>query len=112
MARRRTRLITAEPCVKCGEELPAGMTAYYLSGNDGEGYEHYGKCKGEQKADYKADAMKTLGLNEDTVGSINRMVDYLYREERKDFESRGEDEVDGHIFLDVERVKEFMKSLL
>ncbi len=111
MARRRTRLLVAEPCVKCGEELPAGMTAYYLSGNDGEGYEHYGKCKGVQRAEDKAAALKLLGLDEDTVTSINRMVEYLYRDERQDFESRGEDEVDGHIFLDVERVKKFVDGL-
>lgn len=55
--------------------------------------------------------LKRIGMDEETVGSINRLVDYLYRDERKDFESRGEDEVDGHIFLDVERVKKFMDGL-
>ena len=111
MARRRVRLIADEPCVKCGEVLLAGMTAYLLSGKEGEGHEHYGKCKGVQRAEDKAAALKTLGLDENTVGSINRLVEYLYRDERQDFESCGEDEVDGHIFLDVERVKKFIVDL-
>ena len=107
--RQRVKLVSEVTCVICLEALPAGMTAYY-SPNTGL-YTHYGKCAGAQRKEDIQKAMKRIGMDEETVGSINKLVDYLYRDERKDFESRGEDEVDGHIFLDVERVKKFMGRL-
>ncbi len=44
--KKRIKLETHETCVRYGEVLPSGMTAYALSGNDGTGYLHYGKCRG------------------------------------------------------------------
>ena len=47
---KRVNLSSPQTCVLCGEELPAGMTAYELRGDEGEGYRHYGKCKGVQRS--------------------------------------------------------------
>jgi hypothetical protein len=49
--RTRVKLEMDFPCVRCGEILPAGMSAWQLP--DGT-HLHYGKCKGVQKAEYEA----------------------------------------------------------
>lgn len=52
--KKRVKLNTHETCVRCGDVLPAGMTAYALSGDDGTGYLHYGKCRGALRTEKEA----------------------------------------------------------
>lgn len=49
--KKRVKLEAHENCVRCGEVLPSGMTAYALSGDDGTGYLHYGKCAGTLRSE-------------------------------------------------------------
>jgi hypothetical protein len=52
--KKRVELETRETCVRCGDLLPAGMAAYVLSGDDGTGYLHYGKCRGTVRIEKEA----------------------------------------------------------
>lgn len=66
MPRKRIQLEIGQICVKCGEILPAGMTAYKLSGEHGSGYEHYGKCRGVVRieSDARKEGYKRETLND------------------------------------------------
>jgi hypothetical protein len=81
MARKRVQLSIGQICVKCGEILPAGMTAYKLSGEHGSGYEHYGKCRGVVRVESEArkEGYKSESINDLIViikgGNISERID-------------------------------------
>lgn len=110
VTRQRVQLTSTVKCALCNEPLFAGVTAWYLP--ESGKHIHYGKCAGVQRKEDIQKALKRIGLDEDTVASMNSLVNYLYRDELKDFESREEGEPrEGHIFLDIERVKKFLDGL-
>jgi hypothetical protein len=81
MPRKRIQLEIGQKCVKCGETLPAGMTAYKLSGEHGSGYEHYGKCRGvvRVESDVRKEGYKRETINDLLIiikgGNISERID-------------------------------------
>lgn len=89
--KKRVKLENHESCVRCGEVLPAGMTAYALSGEDGTGYLHYGKCRGTVRAEKqsqvidlrKASTMSLLtSLPTSAPGAVELIVTELISREK------------------------------
>jgi hypothetical protein len=68
----RIKLESHEKCERCGELLPAGMTAYILSGNDGTGYLHYGKCRGTARIEREAQKLDLK--NTSTEKLLNSLI--------------------------------------
>lgn len=68
--RKRVKLEVEQKCVWCGDILPAGMTAYSLSGSDGTGYLHYGQCKGMLSGKIKRNA----DLSKITLSELLKVV--------------------------------------